>query len=242
MNNINSSKGNGTLFEQIALAIVAVAGQPYFVNSGYVATSDEDIDRWVNNDYLYFTRYLGSDGFKRGWSVQGKIHIGDIRIDPDFFDMETGSLFEFKYQESKGSLVEKLYKNILTYQAINDPSFIVHHGKGFDDRFFKSLDSLRQYLKNPDITQFMTFNNFVQEKIGLDIDLTDRNLSIAIDREKSKEVRRKHKKLRTYTERVLFDTKTNSEIARFKTLQLLEDARSDGFKNEQFFKHASFAF
>lgn len=240
MSKINSSKSNGTLFEQIGLAIIAAAGQPYFVNNGYVVTNDEDISRWVDNEYLYFTRYLHPDGFKRGWGVQGKIHIGNIRIDPDFFDMETGSIFEFKYQESKGSMIEKLYKNILTYQALKDPSFIVYHGVGFDDRFFNNLNALREHLKNPEITQFMNFNDFVNEKIGLGIDLSNKVLSVAIDKEKSRAIRKTHKKLSGYTERVLFDVNSKKEILRFKTLQLLDDATSDGFKSESFFKSSSF--
>jgi len=243
MSKINCSKSNGTLFEQIGLAFIAAAGQPYFANNGYIATSDEDIARWVDNDYLFFTRYLheNSAGFQRGWGVQGKIHIGNIRIDPDFFDMETGSIFEFKYQESCGSMIEKLFKNIMTYQAITEPSFIVHHGVGFNERFFRSVDDHRAFLKNPDITQFISFNKFVQEKIGLNIDLTDTHLSIAIDKVKTAAVRRQHVKLKGYVERVVYDTKTNREITRFKTLQLLEDAKSDGFKNEIFFKNLSFA-
>lgn len=240
MSKINSSKSNGTVFEQIGLAIIAAAGQPYFVNNGYVATSDDDISRWVDNDYLYFTRFLGTEGFLRGWGVQGKIHIGDIRIDPDFFDMNTGSIFEFKYQESKGSMIEKLYKNILTYQALKEPSFIVHHGVGFDDRFFKTLEALREHLKYPELTQFLTFNDFIQNQIGLNVDLEDAVISMAIDKEKSREVQKKHPKLKGYTERVVFDVRTKRELFRFKTLQLLEDARSDGFKSESFFKSTSF--
>src|SRR5690606_16822455 len=97
MAKMNCSKSNGTVFEQMGLACIAISGQPYFANNGYIATSDDDIERWLENDYRLFTHYLGSDGFKRGWGVQGKIHIRDLRIDPDFFDMKTGSIFEFKY-------------------------------------------------------------------------------------------------------------------------------------------------
>lgn len=241
MSKINCSKSNGTLFEQIGLAFIAASGQPYYANNGYIATSDDDIARWVENDYLLFTRYLGSEGFKHGWGVQGKIHIGNIRIDPDFFDMSTGSIYEFKYQESSGSMIEKLFKNVLTYQAITEPSFIVHHGVGFNDRFFNSIDDHRKFLKNPDITQFLDFNQFVQEKLGMNIDLRNRNISVAVDKTKTNAVRRSHPKLKEFTERVVFDTDTNKEITRFKTLQLLDDARSDGFKNEQFFKKCSFS-
>lgn len=239
-NKINSSKSNGTLFEQIGLAFIAAAGEPYFANSGYIATSDEEIQRWVENEYTYFTHFLGKDRFLKGWGVQGKIHIGDLRIDPDFFNMKHGRIFEFKYQESAGSMVEKLYKNLLTYQAIPDPSYIVYHGVGFDKRFFQGVDAHRQFLKNPDITQFISFNEFIQREIGLNIDITNRSLSIAVDKDATLAMRKKHSKLKEYTERVVFDTKTNEEIVRFKTLQLLEDAKSDGFKDNTFFKNVSF--
>lgn len=243
MSKINCSKTNGTVFEQFGLAFIAAAGQPYFANNGYIATSDEDIQRWVDNDYLFFTRYLheNSGGFQRGWGVQGKIHIKNIRIDPDFFDMETGSIYEFKYQESSGSMIEKLYKNFLTYQAIPEPSFIVHHGAGFNDRFFNCMNDHREYLKRPDATQFITFNQFVQEKLGLSIDLTDTRISISTDKVATNAMRKKSPKLSGYMERVIFDADTNKEITRFKTLQLLEDASSDGFKSESFFKKCSFA-
>lgn len=243
MSKINCSKTNGTVFEQFGLAFIAAAGQPYFANNGYIATSDEDIQRWLDNDYLFFTHYLhgGNNGFQRGWGVQGKIHIKNIRIDPDFFDMETGSIYEFKYQESSGSMIEKLYKNFLTYQAITEPSFIVHHGVGFNERFFDCINDHRELLKRPDATQFITFNQFVQEKLGLNIDLEGARLSIAIDKAASSIVRKKHAKLKGYTERVIFDANSNKEIARFKTLQLLEDASSDGFKNESFFKKCNFS-
>lgn len=240
MSKINSSKSNGTLFEQIGLAFIAAAGQPYFANNGYIATSDADIARWVENDYDLFTKYLKPDGFYRGWGVQGKIHIGNIRIDPDFFDMATGSIYEFKYQESSGSMVEKLYKNFLTYQALKDPSFIVHHGVGFSERFFACLNEHRQFMKHPDLTQFITFNQFIQEKLGLNIDVSNSHMSIATDKTATAAVRRKHVKLKDYVERVVYDTKSNKEIARFKTLQLLEDASNDGFKDDNFFKKCSF--
>lgn len=241
MSKINCSKTNGTVFEQFGLAFIAAAGQPYFANNGYIATSDDDIERWLENDYFFFTHYLhAKGGFQRGWGVQGKIHIKNIRIDPDFFDMETGSIYEFKYQGSSGSMIEKLYKNFLTYQAIREPSFIVHHGEGFNDRFFDCINDHRELLKRPDATQFITFNEFVQNKLGLNIDLDGARLSIATDKIASSAMRKKHAKLKGYTERVVFDADSNKEIARFKTLQLLEDASSDGFKSEAFFKKCSF--
>lgn len=237
---INCSKSNGTVFEQMGLAFIAAAGQPYFADTGYIATSDEEIERWVENDYEYFTHFLGRDRFLRGWGVQGKIHIGDLRIDPDFFNMKHGRIFEFKYQESRGSIVEKLYKNLLTYQAIPDPSYIVYHGAGFDTQFFKGVEAHRDLLKFPERTQFISFQDFVREEVGLDIDLSGRCLSIAVDKQATAAKRRTHKKLRDYTERVVFDTNTNEEVVRFKTLQLLDDARSDGFKEVGFFKNCSF--
>lgn len=243
MSKVNCSKTNGTIFEQVGLAFIAAAGQPYFANNGYIATSDEDIQRWVDNDYFFFTRYLhSSGGFQRGWGVQGKIHIKNIRIDPDFFDMVTGSIYEFKFQGSSGSMIEKLYKNFLTYQAIPEPSFIVHHGAGFNERFFDCMNDHREYLKRPDATQFITFNQFVQEKIGLNLDLENVRIGIAIDKSASQATRKKHAKLKGYTERVIFDADSNKEITRFKTLQLLEDASSDGFKSEAFFKKNTFQF
>lgn len=241
MSKINCSKANGTVFEQFGLAFIAAAGQPYFANNGYIATSDEDIQRWVDNDYLFFTRYLHehSSGMQRGWGVQSKIHIKNDRIDPDFFDMETGSVYEFKYQESNGSMIEKLYKNIVSYQALKDPSFIVHHGAGFNDRFFNCLKDNREYLKYPDLTQFITFNQFVQEKLRLNIDISNTRLVIATDKSVTTATRKKHPKLSGYTERVVFNANTNKEIIRFKTLQLLEDASSDGFKTDAFLKKFS---
>lgn len=243
MSKINCSKTNGTVFEQFGLAFIAAAGQPYFANNGYIATSDDDIQRWVDNDYLFFTRYLheNGSGIKRGWGVQSKIHIKNIRIDPDFFDMETGSIFEFKFQETSGSMIEKLYKNFLTYQAIAEPSFIVHHGAGFNERFFDCINDHRELMKRPDATQFITFNQFVQEKLGMNIDLENVRLAITTDKAATTATRKKSPKLSGYTERVLFNADTNKEITRFKTLQLLDDASSDGFKSESFFKSCSFS-
>lgn len=236
MAKMNCSKSNGTVFEQMGLACIAISGQPYFANNGYIATSDDDIERWLENDYRLFTHYLGADGFKRGWGVQGKIHIRDLRIDPDFFDMKTGSIFEFKYQESEGSIVEKLYKNFMSYQALNEPSFIVYHGVGFNKRFFDGIEAHRRFLMKPDITQFISFENFVKEQIGLDIDIKAQKLSIAVDKKATNAMRKKHPKLKDYTERVLFNPDSNRIISRFKTLQLLDDAKSDGFKDDAFFK------
>jgi len=244
MADMNSSKSNGTMFEQIGLAFVAIAGEPYFANNGYIATSDEDIQRWVDNDYLFFTRYLHefSGGFQRGWGIQGKIHIDDLKIEPDFFSMKTGSVYEFKYQATAGSMIEKLYKNILTYQAFEDPSFIVHHGKGFDSRFFNSFEAHRKHLKNPDITQFISFKEFLLQNLNIEQDFSAHRVSIAIDKEATKKVRKSHIKLKNYTERVLYDIDTKQVLKRFKTLQLLEDAKSDGFKQEDFFKKRNFDF
>lgn len=243
-NKMNCSKSNGTMFEQIGLAFVAIAGQPYFANNGYIATSDEDIERWIENDYLFFTRYLHelNGGFQRGWGIQGKIHIGDLKIEPDFYAMESGSVYEFKCQASSGSIIEKLYKNFLTYQALEDPSYIVYHGKGFDKRFFNSIDSHRSYLKNPDITQFISFKEFVSNNIGILDDFSAYRVSVATDKEATKETRKKHPKLKNYIERVLYDIDSKKVLKRFKTLQLLEDAKSDGFKDDGFFKKRNFDF
>ncbi len=247
MSKMNSSKSNGTMFEQIGLALIAIAGKPYFANTGYIATNDEDIYRWVENDYKLFTHYLKeegerSSGFKRGWGVQGKIHIGNIRIDPDFFCMEKGSIFEFKYQESSGSMVEKLFKNILTYQALTDPSFIVHHGKGFDDRFFTAVEELRPLLKNPELTQFITIHDYMEKELNLNLDLKNKTVSIAIDKHASNIVRKKHPKLKDYTERVIYEKNSKKELYRFKTLQLLDDVKTDGFKDDNYFKNTVFTF
>lgn len=247
MSKINCSKSNGTMFEQIGLALIAIADQPYFANNGYIATSDDDIARWVENDYTLFTHYLKEDkdragGFIHGWGVQGKVHIGDIRIEPDFFSMEKGAIFEFKYQESSGSIVEKLFKNILTYQAFEEPSFIVYHGKGFNERFFKAVEQHRQLLKKPDITQFININEYAKNELGLNINLEGKTVSIATDKHASSLMRKKHPKLKEYTERVLFDVHSKKELYRFKTLQVLEDAKLDGFKDDSFFKNCSFTF
>lgn len=245
MNKINCSKSNGTMFEQIGLALIAIAGKPYFANNGYIATSDEDISRWVENDYTLFTRYLKEEeisGFEKGWSVQGKIHLGEVRIDPDFFSMENGCIYEFKYQESAGSMIEKLFKNILTYQALNDPSFIVYHGKGFDDRFFNSVDNHRPFLRKPNLTQFITILEFAKNELNIDLDLLGKTVSITTDKQASNLVRKSHQKLKGYTERVIYDVNSNKELYRFKTLQLLDDAKSDGFKADGFFKNCKFTF
>ncbi|MBX9839902.1 MAG: hypothetical protein K2X69_16490 [Silvanigrellaceae bacterium] len=248
MSKINCSKSNGTMFEQIGLALIAMAGKPYFANNGYIATSDEDISRWVENDYPAFTRYLKEEGqvngFSRGWSVQGKIHLGEVRIDPDFFSMEKGRIFEFKYQESVGSMVEKLFKNILTYQAVEEPSFIVYHGKGFNDRFFNSVEHHRPFLKKPDITQFITILDFAKQELEIELNpnLKGKTVSITTDRHSSNLVRKKHPKLKDYTERVIYEVNSKKELYRFKTLQLLDDAKSDGFKDNNFFKNCVFTF
>jgi hypothetical protein len=233
---MNASKGNGTMFEQMGLAFIAASGQPYFADTGYIVTSDEDIARWVENDYVLFTHYFGNKSHKYGWSVQGKIHIGDLLIEPDFFSMKTGSIYEFKSQETEGSIVEKLYKNLMSYQALDEPSYIVYNGNGFTKRFFDGVDAHRRFLLKPEITQFITFSQFVEEQMGMPIHLAGQKISMAVDKKATMTMRKKHPKLKEYTERVIFNTETNKEITRFKTLQLLDDAKSDGVKSNDFFK------
>ena len=243
MADMNSSKSNGTMFEQIGLAFVAIAGQHYFANNGYIATSDEEIQLWLDNDYSLFTHFLKAcKSYESGWGVQGKIHIEDLKIEPDFLSMVSGGVYEFKYQATAGSIIEKLYKNILTYQALDDPSFIVYHGKGFDSRFFNNFELHRRHLKFPERTQFISFKDFLSENLGIEEDFSPYRVSVALDKEATKATRKKHPKLKQYTERVLYDIDTKKVLKRFKTLQLLEDAKSDGFKPEEFFKKRNFDF
>lgn len=238
----NASKHNGTLFEQIGLAMIASQGNPFFVDGGYVATSDEDITRWVENDYDLFTQYLKPDGFLKGFGVQGKIHVGNVRIDPDFMKMLDGAIYEFKYQAFSGSLTDKLYKNLLTYQSVSNPSFIVYHGKGFNKNFFDGVDAHRAYLKYPNKTQFLSFSEFCKNVVGIaDYDSIFHgvnNISIGKDNITSKKVRNSHSKLKNYTDRFIFDVETGKRLLEFKTIQLLEDSFGDGFRDDYFKKNS----
>lgn len=239
----NASKHNGTLFEQIGLAMIASQGIPFFVDGGYVATSDEDITRWIENDYELFTHYLKPDGFLRGFGVQGKIHVGNVRIDPDFMNMVDGAIYEFKYQAFSGSLTDKLYKNLLTYQSISNSSFIVYHGNGFNKKFFEDVEAHREYLKYPDKTQFINFKYFCKNIVGIkDYDAifhNVKNISIGKDNITNKKIRSSNPKLKNYTNRFIFDADTGKHLIDFKTIQLLEDSFGDGFKDD-YFKNKSF--
>lgn len=241
----NSSVVNGRLHEQISLGLIASSGQAYFSeNSSLTITSWNDIEEHLDTYNIDENEIL--DMFlekvvEKGWFSQWHSKIQERKIYPDF--IQKNKFFELKSQSKQGSVRNKIYKNLIDFQSFDKESYIVYHGKAFDKNFINEINESQQYLKSPNKTKVLSFNQFVSEHIGLTENFSGRKVSIAIDTQLTTQMRKKHYKLDNYTARVIFDTDTKEVIKTFQTLPVWQrKGFCDGFDDNAFFKKQVFEF
>lgn len=241
----NSSVVNGRLHEQISLGLIASSGQAYFSeNSSLIITSQNDIDEHLDTYEIdkdeIFAMFIGKV-VEQGWFSQWHTKLKERKIYPDF--CRRNQLFELKSQNKQGSVRNKIYKNLIDFQSFDKESYIVYHGKAFDKKFLKEINESQESLKNPNKTKVLSFNQFVNEHIGLTEKFSGRKVSIAIDTQLTHQMRKKHHKLENYIARVIFDTDTKEVIKTFQTLPVWQcKGVFDGFDNNVFFKKQVFEF